>query len=492
MGMDKGFESEMKSKRWKEMKAAVGRQVQIPKQVGNMTIDELLLNVKAVGLDSIVCQADIKTEEDKKSYQGQGYNIELTVDEFKEKFKVDPKLVWYTPSLSLGCFYFNQETLAACPFHIEFYLFDLGSMNVEDAYKVFESREKEVANNDYMGSILTLPDAMRLEYFSLLIEKKGKDVPGLYRLFFSNYVNSDYGFSNIDRDTLQAILESKTDEDKRETEKHLKGFPDVITIYRGGNSASTPYEEGYSWTMDINVADFFAIRRGNGPGYIVKGEVKKSDVIECLFEDRDEKEVIVDPHNVNVVEIIEIKGLEFLQEVLPKVVPMYQKYRDMLYDLDFYQSSSIHGKEHEARVLLLSLIISEMLNLPSSDRKVLALASIYHDTQRTHDWVEPKHGKASREYYHNSVSNPDPLVEFLCEYHCLPDKKGYEEIKRNRKLSKNRERAIKLYKVFKDADGLDRVRLGNIRKEMDLNQYRLPITRELTLVARICMEQIKI
>ena len=41
-----------------------------------------------------------------------------------------------------------------------------------------------------------------------------------------------------------------------------------------------------------------------------------------------------------------------------------------------------------------------------------------------------------------------------------------------------------LYKIFKDADGLDRIRLGGIR-EIDVNQLRLDVSKELTLVARI-------
>ena len=49
-----------------------------------------------------------------------------------------------------------------------------------------------------------------------------------------------------------------------------------------------------------------------------------------------------------------------------------------------------------------------------------------------------------------------------------------------------------MFDIFKDADGLERVRLGNIRREMDMAQYRLPETKQLTLAARICLEQVKI
>ena len=127
-----------------------------------------------------------------------------------------------------------------------------------------------------------------------------------------------------------------------------------------------------------------------------------------------------------------------------------------------------------------------------SDRKVLATAAIYHDTQCTHDWVEPEHGKASKEYYHDDVSSPDPLVELLVEYHCLPDEEAYQYIRNNRVLSKNRSRATKLFNIFKDADGLERIRLDGSLRELDLNQLRTEEAKTLSLVARICLEQVKI
>ena len=291
---------------------------------------------------------------------------------------------------------------------------------------------------------------------------------------------------------MQFIAGCKKESEKISTAMKLEKVfnADTLIIYRGGNSASIAYQKAYSWTLDINVANFFAIRRGEGPAYIVKGEVSKKAVIEYIDENN-EQEVIVEPTKVKILDVVHLKGVDFLSEVLPKVASMYHEYKEMLDTLKFFLKSSIHGKEHSARVLLLSLIMSELLGLPMSERKILATAAIYHDTQRTHDWVEPEHGKNSRDYYCSNVRNPDPCVEFLCEYYCLSDEKGYEEIKKNRKLSKNRERTIRLFNIFKDCDGLDRVRLG-ILEDMDMKQYRMPITKELTLVARICLENVKV
>jgi len=97
---------------WNDLKTAIGTQVQMEKRgETNLSIDQLLLNIKAVGFDSLVCQADICTDEDITTYQQKGYPVSLTVSQFEEKFPIDPSRIWYTPALSLGCLYFNPDTL---------------------------------------------------------------------------------------------------------------------------------------------------------------------------------------------------------------------------------------------------------------------------------------------------------------------------------------------------------------------------------------------
>lgn len=493
--LDKKHSDAIKKKNWDAMKQAVG----MAAQSGKWNLDELLMNVRAVGLDSLVCQTEIQSEDDIKRYAEKGYYIQLTEAQFRQKFELDPKYIWYTPSVSTLCLYFNRETLAACPFHVEFLA---EAVEEEDslfspkkAYKAIQEQEADAAKGNYWNSLLSLNDAMRLDYFKLLVREKGKEMPGLYEMFLEFYSQSDYGFSNLDRAMMDDIFASKSCREKKKTERKLTlalgpaETSDTVTVYRGGNTKSTPWEQAYSWTLDINTANFFAIRRGQGPAYIAEGKVRRSEILEYI-DDRDEKEVLVKPGAVQMKEVQELKGLDFLEDKLPAVAPVYLKYKSELDKLDFFNESSIHGKQHTLRVLLLCLLIAEELGLPMADKKTLATAAIYHDTQRTHDWVEPEHGRAARDYYHEKAKNPDPVVEFLCEYHCAPDEEGMEEIRRNRHLRKNRSKAELLYRIFKDADGLDRVRLGDIRTEMDINQYRLDITKGLTLVARISLENI--
>lgn len=456
----------------------------------NLSIDELYLNIHNVRFSSLVCQTDIKSDEDKNFYRCKGYDICLSETEFRDKFEIDPSCVWYIPSITNSSLYFNRETFAAAPLHIDFYTSGIVS-GFDQLYKALACREREVENNDFRGSVLALPDGMRMEYFKFLVAKKGAKIPGLYDLFFSSYVASDYGFGTIDPLTLKAILSSKTAEDHMRTAEQLKELPDTLLIYRGGNTASTPATEAYSWSLDINVANFFACRRGIGHGYIAEAKVSKEKIIDAFLTDgHNESEVIVDPKDITLLREIPIHGLEFIGPILPQIAPMYHKFLDQMKQLDFVQESSIHGHAHEARVLLHALTISHLLGLSIRDQKILATAAIFHDTQRTTDDKDPMHGKASREYYHAYSKSPDPLVEFLCEYHCLPDAKGYNEIQNNRKLSKTRSRSNLLFDVFKDADALDRVRFG--LRDIDINQLRLSVSKELSLVSRLYLKYVKV
>lgn len=483
------FDEAARQNNWNNLKTSVKTHLMLEKAGRHMSIDDLLLNINLVTFDSLVCQADVKTAEDQQAFAEKGYQIALTADAFRERFQIDPSCVWFSNSIYSESIYFNRDTFAAAPLHLELYISGVYS-DTDKLYSFIASREEEARNQDYSGSLLSLPDGMRMEYFKLLIGQKGTDIPGLYELFCSNYVNSDYGFGTLDSDTLSALLHSKTDADRQRTTEKLAQLPDTFSVYRGGNSASTPYGKAYSWTLDINVANFFACRRGEHEGYLVEAEVRKQDVIEAFLDDRNEQEIIIAPENTRIIHETPLHGVEFLGEVLPQVAPMYQKYLERLLNLEFAQNSEDHGYSHEARVMLLSLIIAHKMDLPLRDREILATAALYHDLRRVNDIDDSQHGKDARDYYHATVSNPDPLVEFLCQYHCLPDAEGYQEIRDNRKLSKGRSRAKLLIDIFKDADALDRCRFG--LRDLDVNQLRLPISKELPLAARLCYNSVRV
>lgn len=456
-----------------------------------MNIGDLLRNIKDASFAQIVSQAKVETDAQRSSWAARGYSIPLLLEEFVQKFPgINPENIYYTPVINMPSFYFNENTLASCPFRVDLMLTNMRKMTLNGVNAVIAECEADVAAGQYASSLMNLPDRMKLEYFTKLLKKRNGDATGLYKLFFDIYNEADYGFRDMDRATLQSILRSKTDEDHLRTKKVIRDLPDTITVYRGGNTLSAPYKESYSWTLDINVANFFASKCGEGPGYLVKGKIQKSDIIDAFLEDRFEQEIIVAPANVHIYEIIPIYGVDRLKGLIPSISRNYRTFYAKMMGLSFTHGSEIHGREHTARVLLLTQIIAEMEELCQADKEILAEAAIFHDTRRTHDFDDPWHGIKATEYYRQTTRHPQKLVELLCTYHSLPDKEGEEAVNDYYHSNSGRVRAQKLLDIFKDADALDRVRFRQIG-EPDLTQLRLPVSQELTLVAKLTMEQLR-
>lgn len=157
-------------------------------------------------------------------------------------------------------------------------------------------------------------------------------------------------------------------------------------------------------------------------------------------------------------------------EKLPQCVKEeFLKWRDYMYNrIDFYHpESEIHSFIHCERVLLYALIIGE--EIYGDNREILdtlAHAAIFHDTRRIEDGYDTGHGgRAALHYKEFSESHPE--IEYREEaaqamrWHDRDDKLGIEHI---RKVFANNpsklKLALELYAIFKDADALDRYRLG--------------------------------
>lgn len=453
-----------------------------------MNIDELLLNINNVSMESRVWQSEIQTAEDKAKYQKNGYAVELTETEFREKYSgIDPACVCYIPSVSCNALYFNEETMAVCYLPFIGLLIDGKISSPERMQKAVKVSEKQAAEKDFLRSVMCMPDEMKFSYLEMLAEKYGADIPDFYDMFFSVYKSMDYGFGSVSTKVVETAMSVRTEKDVVKLNEKLKELPDVITVYRGGNTASARPEEAYSWTTNINVANFFAARRGTGDGYIVTAEANKKDIIEYFPES--EQEIIISPQNVRIQERMCIYGKDFLRDVGSRVFIKTELNKEKLRKLCFAQESKDHGRLHELRVLMLALIIADRMAISDADMDVLATAAIYHDTMRVSDFSDEVHGRDGRTYYQNNVKKPNLLTSIICEYHCLPDEEGYACIRSTFKNKEKQKRYMLLYDIFKDADALDRVRFGLM--DLDLNQLRNPISKQLSLIARLCFEAMK-
>lgn len=158
----------------------------------------------------------------------------------------------------------------------------------------------------------------------------------------------------------------------------------------------------------------------------------------------------------------------FLANVLND--PVYQpikkfyerRYTFMDNNIEFWHpDSECHTKTHCARVLLLALLIGHQKNLSDEEMELLAMAAVFHDSRRLDDGIDKGHGGRAAEYYKDYCREYGLLYDeqtyFITYYHDQDDSLGLSEIAKSPSLS---ERTMLLYQIFKDADALDRFRLG--------------------------------
>lgn len=159
----------------------------------------------------------------------------------------------------------------------------------------------------------------------------------------------------------------------------------------------------------------------------------------------------------------------FLENVLNE--PIYQPIKEtyerwytfMEEKVEFWlPESEWHTKNHCARVLLLALVIGHEKGLSDEEKDILGMAAVFHDSRRLDDGIDKGHGSRAATYYkdycreHNLPYEEQTYV--ITYYHDQDDTLGLSEIKKSPSLG---ERAALLYQIFKDADALDRFRLGD-------------------------------
>lgn len=137
-----------------------------------------------------------------------------------------------------------------------------------------------------------------------------------------------------------------------------------------------------------------------------------------------------------------------------------------------FNPRGIHGAPHTARVLVWADAIAGAIAAPAAlRREELRWAAAVHDVGRTDDGIDRGHGARSAEWVLSRLPSLRPetagvdlaFVAELCRWHEIRD----PEIERF---------SLELL-ILKDADALDRARLG------DLDPSRLRLARSRRLVA---------
>ena len=84
----------------------------------------------------------------------------------------------------------------------------------------------------------------------------------------------------------------------------LNGLPLEFIIYRGCGPAN---EQGWSWTLSAEQAEWFAERLpGRNGGIVLEGECHRLDII-AFLDGGGEDEILIDPEDVRIVRRVDIR-----------------------------------------------------------------------------------------------------------------------------------------------------------------------------------------
>lgn len=385
---------------------------------------------------------------------------------------------YVTDSKMLNCFYIDYNNGV----YIDCTIFDKGMlefMQLPERISACKDKIKELLDNhNYHAFYLCVPTSLKVYDFHRRF--KDIDTTQVAEVWLDIYTDFDFGFDIWDKEVLEYVFQFC-----QPTE-----ITEPLTIYRGIGTQSTPIESSYSWTADLNVALWFATRFGYGQA-IATATVYPEDIL-FYTDDRNEKEVIVKYSSLKEVKTLDIESCkqDTLQSLVDKHYPYYNGYGRFI-DEDWFTGDA-HDFSHTARVLFYSLMLADTLKIKDiEDIQILAYCSIYHDIGRCHDGVDENHGFESV----NRLEEEDDLdvlpfdlsyenlliAKDIIRYHCINDEVGIAKITENTLITA-KDKAVHLYKIFKDADCLDRVRFNNFRYEFDIEYLRFAESKRLLFI----------
>ena len=157
---------------------------------------------------------------------------------------------------------------------------------------------------------------------------------------------------------------------------------------------------------------------------------------------------------------------KFVRALPPVVGECFRKWAQYMYDCVPFQlaDSTIHSTAHSERVLLHALLIGGAeVDMEPQTLAILAQAAVFHDTRREDEGKDPGHGARAAAFYEEYCKTHAevpymPEVACIMRYHDRHDQRGDEAIAQA--FGDRAAYVTQLYHVFKDADALDRWRLG--------------------------------
>ena len=129
--------------------------------------------------------------------------------------------------------------------------------------------------------------------------------------------------------------------------------------------------------------------------------------------------------------------------------------------MEYIYTSFCHGINHNIRVALLSFYLANCYGLDNKMTTLALYGAMYHDIGRVNDEEDAKHGMRSAKMLDKLGLGLEEeelkILKTAIISHSIPDEK-FVHIAKKMKV-KDIENCTILFKILKDADGLDRVRL---------------------------------
>jgi len=188
---------------------------------------------------------------------------------------------------------------------------------------------------------------------------------------------------------------------------------------------------------------------------------------------------------------LEMQQLDFIDAMhLLKIDDEFEEFLNMdnyiQEDNNQYRKSTLHGVNHTRRVAFNARMLANIDGLSEEDKKVLLAAAMFHDIGRVNDDEDQEHGSYSvkkikaRNLLSEFSEEDQELICFLIYEHSLPKRKNKEDLSQLPPSIK--ERYTRLLKYLKDADKLDRVRLGKY-DGLTVSRLELPTSQRLVKLA---------
>ncbi|MDF2880182.1 MAG: metal dependent phosphohydrolase [Clostridiaceae bacterium] len=416
----------------------------------------------------------------------------LTYEEIKQSFdnqKLNPDNIYYCLNSIYPFWYIEGH----CQISIH-----LSKGDIEDIFEFLKIKETLDVRNKFLQEYWEKKEY--LSYFSLvtpqfnfaLFQEKINELPNnmLYDIFLMLYTSSDYGFKDIPENIIRKIFQSKLDRNMLTNEMLINNLPldenGNVIIYRGMASESSPIDKAFSWTTNINTAITFAVRFSTEKSVIYKATVSINNIIDYIEEP--ESEVLVFPEHIISPQIINSYSLKDLidSKEFDKYLEFWKYKNYTITNSPELYANEPHGILHAKRVTFLTVIYSYFMKLDYADMNILACAGAWHDIGRNNDRDDNIHGRKSVSKIKNlkldknmELDKKDKSILYaIILNHCIDDNIGIKSILDDKNII-DKEKAVSLYKIFKDCDALDRIRI----KDLDLKYLRNDISNKLIIVA---------